>query len=859
MTDLRKATIYCLLLFINLPITSQGQGFLYEIYHNVTAHYNGYFIAKESIKEVMASVEQSQNYNYDELLPILPVIDSSTITANADAVEKTIRMASIAIQRHRTSRWTDDCYILIGRARYLQADFPNAIQTFKFVNTDSEDDDSRHRALCYLIRTFADAGEINNAIAVIDYLKRQQLNKDNRRLYHMNSAYVYRLRDEMGLVKDHLAGAVKLTRKKDGRARVHYQLGQLYQEMDSTSLAYFHYKKSLRSNPSYQLSFYTRLNIAQVSSIVDESDIKATRKYYEKLLADDKNEDFRDKIYYEMGRFEKKQGNLDKAIGFYRQSTAASAGNNYQKAQSYLALGKIYYEELKNYNAAKNYYDSVVTFMSPEREKYAAIKTRSDILNEFVIHYNTIQQQDSLLFLASLDTATLYSLFSDQFNARVKEEELEARQKKRAQAISQAQNMQAQAMSNQNFSGPSQATAGTWYFYDQGAVARGKGQFRSQWGDRPLVDNWRVSGMMTLTSADRTQETEEEINSDNSQPENLRVELQNEFNSFLSTLPFTDEDKIVAQEKVMHAMYNLGNIYFLKLREFINAENTYVRFLQRFDTSSYKPEVLYQLYLSRNQLGMVTADEPKKELLREFPESVYAKLILNPNYLQEEEQAAREARHLYENAYRLYSKAEYDSCRQLIQYGLQTYGETRWADYFQVLDIQITGKQQGVFKYQYELDQFTENNPDSELTDFVATLRAGSEDYQDFLRRIDAVRYITDPDQPHLFLILYQKASLTDSLSGELKKFCQSLESYENLTTGSLILDNSRNMLLVNEFNSADDALSFRDIFRNEQPFSMFSDEEIENFVISRDNFQILYQSKELEGYKTFFNKNYPL
>ena len=49
-----------------------------------------------------------------------------------DCVEK----ASIAIQRHEGSRWEDDSYVLVGKARYYASEYADAIETFKYVNKE---------------------------------------------------------------------------------------------------------------------------------------------------------------------------------------------------------------------------------------------------------------------------------------------------------------------------------------------------------------------------------------------------------------------------------------------------------------------------------------------------------------------------------------------------------------------------------------------------------------------------------------------------------------------------------------------------------------------------------------------------
>ena len=96
-------------------------------------------------------------------------------------IEDCIQKSSISIQRHPNSRWEDDSYILVGKARYYAMEFPDAVETFKYVNTKGDSDNSKHEALSELIRVFTEFGEYNNAMAVVDYLQKEDLSNKNKK------------------------------------------------------------------------------------------------------------------------------------------------------------------------------------------------------------------------------------------------------------------------------------------------------------------------------------------------------------------------------------------------------------------------------------------------------------------------------------------------------------------------------------------------------------------------------------------------------------------------------------------------------------------------------------------------------
>jgi len=110
-----------------------------NIYHNTTAHFNGYFYAREKTREVEKTILKSLDDDHNQILRLFPKLDTVLAKSYAKDTEEVIKMASISIQRHPNSRWVYQDYVLVGLARLYSCDFQNAIQTFKYVNTKSTD------------------------------------------------------------------------------------------------------------------------------------------------------------------------------------------------------------------------------------------------------------------------------------------------------------------------------------------------------------------------------------------------------------------------------------------------------------------------------------------------------------------------------------------------------------------------------------------------------------------------------------------------------------------------------------------------------------------------------------------------
>lgn len=108
------------------------QSKLGELYHNTTAHYNGYFNANELLEQSVVQLEQQHEDNYTKLLPIYPYLEAGNPKAVAGDLDLAIEKVSVVVNLHRYSKWTDDCYLLFGKAQYLKQDYESAEEAFRF-------------------------------------------------------------------------------------------------------------------------------------------------------------------------------------------------------------------------------------------------------------------------------------------------------------------------------------------------------------------------------------------------------------------------------------------------------------------------------------------------------------------------------------------------------------------------------------------------------------------------------------------------------------------------------------------------------------------------------------------------------
>ncbi|ELR69893.1 tetratricopeptide repeat domain protein [Fulvivirga imtechensis AK7] len=830
--------------------SAERKNIISKTYHNTTARYNAYFYAKENIREIKNIVKENYDNDYNKVLQIYPKIDSTLANSYQDQVDECIKKASIAIQRHKNSKWVDDSYILIGQARFYSLDYVNAIETFKYVNTKSEDPNARHNALVHLLRTFTDYQEYNNAIAVSDYLKKYKLNKENTKTLFINRAHYYQVQEDYDHMVRNLVQAAPLLKKKDGKGRIYFIIGQVYQMLGFEAEAYNFYKKCIASNPAYELDFYARLYMAQVTQLNRSSDLKAARKLFRQLLKDKKNKEFKDKIYYEMAEFEIRHGNLQEGIEFLKSSVRESVNNTRQKAQSYLKLGEIHYDSLRKYETASAYYDSTISVLPQDHENYAQIKERQGVLQDFVKQLNTIHLQDSLLALSELDSSSIKLRIAAHLEAEAeKEKEREELEKRRARRNNLEQLRQGTGIGSTG-----------WYFDNPSATALGQTEFKRVWGDRPLEDNWRRSNKRTV---DRFEEETDDVEpiTEAGDVEDEAVDgvpETSQADALYAQIPFSPEAKAQALDQIEQAYYRLGSIYYFNLHEEENAATAFQTLLTRFPDTENEAEVLYHLYLIHKNLGLDT--EPyKSRLLAEYPNTTYAKLLANPNYTEESTAANEQLKKIYRNAYQLYENSQFEAALDTLNRGLNTYQETVFTPRLKLLKILITGKTEDINLYQYQLSEFIELHPDSDITPYAKQLLEASKNFLEKQRRLLGTEFVKYFQQEHYLVIVYESGKkLTEAIYPLVTTFNDTEFPEADLKTSNLILNEQYAMTMVSGIADMQQAVTYYKKFLGADAISeKTQNSKFYKFVITKDNFNIFYQSKDLEAYLRFFNKNY--
>lgn len=697
----------CWLAILSLPSCNT---FIGKAYENTTGRYNSYYLAKEKMKEVDVALKATAKDDYHNILKIHYSNPDSTFGKSQSASLETIfKYASWSVRFHKKSKWADNSYILIGKVRHYQYNYKDGLETFKYVNSTSPTPRERHEALICLMKMFTDFNEMDNVKYVIDFMDTETgLTKKNKRDYLVAKASYYQYLEDYNKVHQLLDTALPLCRRKHDKAKLAFINGQACEQLkleaeedkkelafDAETSAFKNYKTTIKANPKYELWFNAKMNLMRVSKHSDLNDVEKARKYYKKMLADLKNTEYKDRIYYDFAKFERKQKDYPKAEEYYKKSAQNATNNVRQKAYTYLALGEMYYEELQRFEDAKLYYDSTILILPKSHKNYGNIYRRQRILKEFVEHLNVVKREDSLQKLAKMDTLQLSQFLDDYIQKEEKKQNEEARKlaklaKKNTQSSPNPFNNEftpnnpngasAVAPSNTPAGFNTGAQGAQFYFYNTTMALQGKVEFQQRWGRRRLEDFWRISNKesdpydrpenvvandTSKTRSDSTKLGNKNKLEDNKTDEESLATIKIDKSELYNTIPLTSEKLKASNDKLQASLFKLGKIYNQHLNEPDNAIRSLERLIKDFPDNENVPEAHYMIYLISKGLDSSLREMHKNILLEKYPDSKYAKLLLNPNYLVENKIRNQEIMKRYRVAYAAYTIKNYKDADSL--------------------------------------------------------------------------------------------------------------------------------------------------------------------------------------------------
>jgi tetratricopeptide (TPR) repeat protein len=877
-----------------------------RLYHNTTAHYNGYFNAEEIIKKSVNKFKEDYKEDYDKILPIFIYGEDEQAKAAYADMEKAILKCEKVINRHnikdegkkkkkrpKLNKWIDENYTVIGKAYFYKRDYFKASDIFIFISRKFKDPDSQVSSSTWLARVYLAKNEYGKAIQALVKAEDQTEVSDKRKAdFYQVWADVLLQQGKLPQAAEKLEKAIGFIGKKKDRARPYFILAQIYQQLNKSDEALTNYEMVIKSRPPYELEFYARINKALSYSRRGGSSDQIKKELF-KMLNDDKNLIYRDQIYYALGDIALEEQQKPEALGYFEKSLLTNVDNKRQKAKTFLRLADLYFDE-RQYISAQSYYDSTLTTISPEHERYKIVKVRAESLTELVGYLNAIELEDSLSKICKLPEEQRDKKLAAQVK-RIEREKEAQRQKD----IADAEKAQQNAVAGIN---------GTFWIYNEALLKKGKSNFVDYWGERPLKDNWRLSSRLAASfgpgeeSSTEVPDSNQTASGDAAANDKYKVPTVDELKSSLPCGDAAQLKKLV--DNAAEGYYNAGVIYKEKLDDEDNATSSWEQLIRNLDESAFHPTAHYQLfrtYLNKESspgysvnpfCGNCTSQYWGDEIKEKYPGSDWARLVDNPAYFDAQEMKKAEENAAYEKVYAMYNNGAFQQAVAACNDVISTQPDNGLLCKYRLLRAVCVGYSEASYglkeTYLKELNEVVKTCPSGDeakrAQDLIKAANAGSPSSSNSTNdtpgpkddkteipgdstKTDGIEppategpYKLDLNAEHYFaMIVPVKGSDVNKIKISVQDFNTASYASATLKVNNNLLDKDNHLVLVKSFKKIDEAKDYMSTFITDQSkLTEINSAGYVSVLISKTNYIALFKTKDLDAYLQFYLANYP-
>lgn len=857
---------FILLVALSVGISScstKKKNFLSRGYHNVTAKYNVYWNGKEAMKAGVDKLEQSHNDDYEEILEVFPVGTSESAKSVYGDMDRAIEKGGLTITKHSMLfkgreyvATIDDAYMLIGKAHFYKRDYMQALEMFNYVIKQYKKNDIRFDGYFWLIRTNAELNRFKDGEKIITLLNdEKKIPKKKLAEMAATKAHYFIKKGDYDKAKDQLIIAIDKTKRRKSKTRYTYILAQLYEELNNQDSAFHYYAQVLKKNASYEMEFNARINRALMAS-AKSGNIDAIKKELLKMSKDEKNIDFYDRIFYALGDIALDEGDKDMALEYLKTSVASSTSNVSQKAVSYFTIADLYFDK-PEYELASAYYDSSMAILPEKNDQYQRVSARQQSLAELVKNIRIIERQDSLLKLGEMSDLELDAYIAEL----VEEVRLEEEQRRFEEANTPTAQQQLNQLNQQQQGSGLPTTGSGWYFYNTTALSFGANNFRQRWGERKLEDNWRRSNK-------RSNALNEIVNEEGDTVTATTAQLLDP-SFYKKNIPRTPEQKDSANAMIQNAYYDLGVIYKEQLSENQRAINTFEELLKRYPKGIWNLETYYQLYRLYKQEGdQRKSQEYANRILKEYPDSEYAKIIKDPKYLEKLEAMRGQLGTMYDMAFSNFNQGEYERVIEAADSALTAFDEGEILSKFALLKVMAIGATEKLIVYRKALEEYIakytaapEKPRAEELLEYVKGLMGESVPEEPKKEEGPAKNedgYAFNEESQHYYVLIGQGLPKLAEMKGRISNFNSTTFSLENLEIKNLQYSANEDLIFVQGFETTKKAMDYYNAVKNDTAvFAGVNLQMASQFIISKENFTVFYQKKQIPPYMKFFEENY--
>ena len=874
-------------------------------YQALVTKYNVYFNGSEAYRKGYEAQEKAKTDNLLEILDLYPISDEkvrSTGTSSFDvAIEKAqkgIKLHSITAKPKKKKGTPSEsekafqnkneynpflwhAWFLMADAQRQKGDFIEAASTYSYITKLYYDEpeivaEAQYKmAQCY--------SELGWNYEAEELFQRSGETKTNlaRHLDHQSRFAAHLLNQEryeegIPLLEE------SINRKgvsKTQRIRERYLLAQLYKTTDRNDDAYRMFGKVIRMSPPHDIEFHAR--IQQTETMVGNSSMRKIMRKLKRMERDPNNKESLDQIYYAMGNIHLMRGDTVTALRLYNEGVDKGEKASPEKGILLLTMANLYWD-MKDYPNASRCYSQAVGMIGSTHKEYPTVKLRSEVLEDLVRCDGTVKLQDSLQWLSTLPEERVNAIIDKVIEDLIEQERLEEERLKQEEKEAARKGM-ASELSIQSDQGSS---AGQWYFYNTKVVERGKKEFRKQWGERKLEDNWRRSNKTTLALMEPESAGSEGPDSAESDTlmdiivDSLSTAAQetdpHKREYYIQQIPYSPDQKAESDNLISESLLELGIIYKDRLSEYPDAETSLTRVVNDYPESDEADEAMYNLYLMYSLWGRHDmADSCRSRMQRLYPESDYTLMVCDPDYIDNARYGKHREDSIYVVTYAAFRDGDMWTVRNNCEVSATKYPKGQHRAKFMFLDAALDLQAGDTDSFLEKLKEIVTKYPNNEISELAGLIAQGIQngrilqstsfssiwDRRNGTAESDSAeteipQFSEERYEPFIFVLAYPEGELDQNqLLFEVARFNFTNYMMRNFDIG-FETQQGIGMMIVGEFLNFDEAFVYqRNLYDDADMASKLSG--IKAVVITPGNLEILLKHYSFNDYQEFYEEHF--
>ena len=866
-TNTIKYILVCGFLVFLIACSTKKNTFVSRNSHALSTKYNILYNGGVALDKGVEDLKLQFNDNFWERLPVErmqiseeKLLPGDTKNADFDRAEtkaiKAIQKHSMNIKGSEKNPQMDEAHLMLGKTRYYDQRFVPALEAFNYVLYKYPKSDKIYEVKIWREKTNMrlenDALAVNNLRKLLGEIKfRDQIFADANAA--LAQAFLNLEEKDSAVAK--LKIATEFTKSNEEKSRYRFILGQLYEDLKYKDSAFVMYQSVIDMHRKAAKSYVIHAHARQAAYFdFEKGDTIAFLKKFNHLLEDRENRPYLDVLNHQMGLFYDKQKNDFKAKKYYNASLKKRSADTYLIATNYRKLADIHFNTAK-YVIAGKYFDSTLVQLQPRTREYNLIKKKRENLDDVIKYESIAQRNDSVISVFNMSEPEKVKYYDDYIATLKKEDKaklLLAEKQARilentggkatevttgdAKAATNSSGKKNSAGTTSNNS-VSSGKESSFYFYNPATVAFGKNEFKKNWGDRTLQDNWRAASLKT--KKDSTEEDKDSL-AGNEKNDNDVATIDERYSAdfYIGQLPKSQTVIDSLSKERNFAYYQLGVIYKEKFKEYQLAADKLEQLLKNNPEERLVLPSMYNLYKLYEILDKSKAEAMKARIIAQYPTSRYAQILSNLGSsalnLSDSPTVA------YDNLFKQYGKGEYRTVLTDATMAIDKFTGEELVPKFELLKANVIGKLKGLDEYKKALNFVALNYPNSEEGKEAEKIIAIN------IPKLEALQLTKDESAN--WKILYRAISPEDKntklLHDKIKKFISD-RSLGKLTTSFDIYTMEDNFIVIHNMKTEEYAKGIASILKE------FKEYKIEDtpIIISTENYTVVQIKKNLDDF----------